>query len=853
MSASRPWWWRVLFALLLACLTPARAAQAPAPDKRVLLLASFAYGRPGVQGFIRTYTDTLLAGGMARDHIAVEYLHLDTDNAPAQRARLRELLLERYRAAPPDLIVAIQQPASEFLLQELPALAQRATVLSASSSLDPRSAPPGYRMLLIPARPHVRRTLQQAMALFPATERILVTVGAGPADLEVKREIAAVAAELGLRARLEYTDGLSLDGMVARAAQAGPGTLILAGLINRDVEGATIPTYDIWLRIVRAARVPSFVLFSPTVGEGSLGGAVQHVERTAAMTAGLTLDILAGRRAVAPGATVLPVQPTSFYDWEQLRRWGADPGLLPADTLYVNKPVPPWRAHPGASAAALLVILLLSLLVGGLLLQQRRLRVAERRYRVLVEHAPEAIVVYDPALGRFVDANTKAERLFGASREELLRSGPARFYAEDQPDGLALEESVLRNAERGLAGEELSVQRTVRALDGRCTPCQVSVVALPSAGGSLLRGGYVDISERVRAEEELHHYRGHLEAVVEQRTADLSRALQDAQDARRARSAFLANMSHELRTPLNAIIGFSQMMAASTSMFEDERHNLRLIHGAGVQLLGMVNDILELAKLESGQVRLDPGPVAVEALLRDVLGRLRPEAQRKGLGLSYSCPPLAPHLADGPRLRQVLLNLATNAVAFTETGEVRIDVEPIDAAQDRVLLRFSVKDSGIGIAPADQSRIFEAFVQAGAEKHPPGVGLGLTIAREYLRLMDAVLELRSAPGQGSCFAFSLALATAGPDAPRTVATPAPEQPPPSAATPLSAGQLAVVPPAQREALHGALRQLDLQHARALVAALRETGPAGLADAIDAMLDRHRYRELCALLEQSPST
>ena len=833
--------------LLQAMLAPPAALAAAPAGQRVLVLASYAYGRPGVQSFVRTYTDGLLAGGVARERITVEYLNLEAAPTPRARAAQRELLLERYRDAPPALIVALQQPALAFMLDDLAPLARQAVVIAHAVDLDPRAAPRDYRMLLVPARTHVRRTLEQAMRLFPATERVLVAVGAARGDQQNRREIAAVAAEMGLRARLEFTDGLPLAGMVARAAQAGPGTVLLAGQINRDVDGHSIAPYDIWLRMVRAARVPSFVLFSPTIGEGTLGGAVQHVETTAAATARVSLDILAGRRQVATGAAVLPMPPTSLYDWGQLRRWGADPALLPDDTVFVNRPVPLWRAHPRETAAALAAIALLALLAGALLLQRRRLRMAERRYRVLVEHAPEAIVVYDPSLGRFVDANSKAERLFGASRAELLRSGPERFYADSQPDGLAPAESIARNAERGLAGEELTMVRTVRALDGRCFPCAVSLVPLPAARGRLLRGGYVDISERVRAEEELRQYRDHLEDTVALRTADLSRALDEAEAARRARSAFLANMSHELRTPLNAIIGFSQMMAGSTSLFEEERHNLRLVHGAGVQLLGMINQILELAKLESGQVRLEPGIVAVEALVREVHDRLRPDAERKGLRLLASCPPLAPRLADVARLRQVLLNLAANAVAYTDAGEVRLAVATVDdAAGAAAALRFSVEDSGIGIAPADQERVFEAFVQSGPPGRHSGAGLGLTIAREYVRLMGGRLELRSAEGQGACFSFTLELAPAE-------ATPGPPArapfPGPEAAAPTSA-QLAPLAPQLRRDLRAALLQLDVQRARGLVDAIRAAHGAPLGAALDAMLAEHRYPELCALLERS---
>lgn len=693
-----------VLALALPC-GPGRAAPtATAPrQQQVLVLAPYAYGRPAVEDFLRIYVAGLVNGGFRRANIMVEYLNLDLEREGGQlrsRALRRDLIRERYRQSPPDLILAIQQPALDYLLEELRDLAPGAPVISPSVSTPAPALLGSHSLLLTPAYANVRATLQQALTLFPATEEVIVVVGTAPEDQKSKQEIAAAAAAMGLRARLEYTDALSLDGMAARVARAGAKTIVLTSLVNRDGRGVTSTPYDVWLRLARASSAPMFVLFSTTIGKGTLGGSVQHLEASASASASASLAILRGERTLAKGITRMTLPATNMYDWSELKRWDADASLLPPDTVFVNRPPTLWQQHRGIVTAALLVLVLSSMFSVHLLLQRRRLRMAESRYRVLVEKAPEAIVVFDLDLGRFVDANTKAERLFAISREELLRSAPERFYTDGQPDGLPPRQTIAEHAARGSAGEELLLVRTVCALDGRSFPCEVSVVALPSASGRLLRVGYVDISERNRVEQELRYHRVHLEDTVARRTAALSKALDDAQAAHRAKNVFLANMSHELRTPLNAIIGFSQMMASSTSMFDEEKQHLELIHRSGHQLLSMINDILELSRLEASRL------------------------------------------------------------------------------------------------------------QAGADAAPGGA-------------LSTLSTLSSLPTMPAMPVDALAW---------------------QALRPIGA--------AQQRALCAALQQLDLQQARALLADVRGRHGGQLADALDAMLAQHHYRELCALLERA---
>lgn len=255
-----------------------------------------------------------------------------------------------------------------------------------------------------------------------------------------------------------------------------------------------------------------------------------------------------------------------------------------------------------------------------------------------------------------------------------------------------------------------------------------------------------------RTEEELNNYREHLELEVTERTLQLQIAKEAAEAANRAKSVFLANMSHELRTPLNAILGFSNLLL-QRGLGSEERGFLEMIHRGGEHLLTLINDVLDLARIEAGRKVLHLAPCDLGSLMRDAAEMLRSRAQKKQLTLSVDVPELRRHvLADAAVLRQVLINLLSNAIKYTKRGSVtlRLISKPAEDAFGARLV-FEVQDTGVGIAAEDQERIFEPFVQVGTTSSRRGAGLGLAITRQLVDLMDGTIQVHSAPRQGSLF------------------------------------------------------------------------------------------------------
>ncbi len=397
-----------------------------------------------------------------------------------------------------------------------------------------------------------------------------------------------------------------------------------------------------------------------------------------------------------------------------------------------------WRVglQVGGVAAVILVIAMVWTL--QMRRKERTIRESEEALKTVFNSVYDAVFIH-AVDGRVIDVNDKMLEIYQVTREEAVQYSISRHYSARESSSEILESLWLEVMEGKVHRLEWKARRPK---DGHVFDAEIVLRKIEYKDQPAILACVRDITEFKQAETEL------------------KKAKQRAEAANQAKSLFLANMSHEIRTPMNAILGFSGLLQRDIKDSKQKRF-LESIASSGRTLLSLINDLLDLSKIEAGKLILEPEPVNISALFRDIGHVFEIKTQEKGLDLRVEIDPNLPEsiLLDEVRMRQVLFNLVGNAVKFTPKGHINLSAERFDSQEEGETfdLLFSIQDSGVGIPKKDQKRIFEAFEQQSGQRTRQfeGSGLGLAITRRLVEMMGGEITVESEPGKGSRFTVLL--------------------------------------------------------------------------------------------------
>jgi len=429
------------------------------------------------------------------------------------------------------------------------------------------------------------------------------------------------------------------------------------------------------------------------------------------------------------------------------------PAAASADTCWLSVNVEPLRDEHGPG----------SMLVASLtdITYRKRsedaLRQGEQRLQEIIQMMPIGLFIKDKD-SRMLLMNRACEQQFGYTFDELNNGDYSVFHAPEEAAAFRARD-LEAFAGRSLIDFEETIWNPALGQSRQLRTFKKPVYDAHGAPAYLICMS-IDISDSKANERALRELNEHLEERVAQRTAQLEEARQQAEEASAAKGQFLAKMSHEIRTPMNGVIGMAYL-ALKTDLEPRQRDYLEKIRFAGEHLLRIIDDILDISKIEAGKLEIEDVDFSLDHVIQTLTTVVAPKAASRGLRLAFDIDPALPPVLRGDPLRlgQVLINYVNNAIKFSEQGSIEVSVRQLLADEQACLLRFEVRDHGIGLSDAEQGKLFQAFQQADTAitREYGGTGLGLAICKQLAQLMGGEVGVRSAPGAGSTFWFTARL------------------------------------------------------------------------------------------------
>ena len=738
--------------LLLLPPGSARAQDA----KHVLLLHSYHEGYEWSDSIHDGVVDALHSAAGADIRLYVEYLDSIRNPGEEHQEAMAALLKSKYTDTNTvfDAIICTDDDALAFLRKRGGELfGDVPKVFCGINDFTPERIADMTNITGVNESISISETIEVILSLFPDVSTIAVVSGVRPSERRNLEKTRMIAEFFEGRAKFVWLDGLEPDELKVRLSeldQKYSAVFYINYLLSPS--GKKLSVGEGAKLVKDSTEAPWFTCWDYFLKFGTVGGKVVHGRSQGEAAALLALRVLAGERA--DDIPVIMESPNHYlFGQEALEKYGITISSLPPGSLLVSPDG--WTMFADWESTS---------------------RKVFSGYDLFMKNVTPVLLI-DPGSGVIVDANQAARIFYGypdprgmnisqinilppdevaMERQRAWRKG-ARFFEfrHRLADGSVRDVGVL-SSPISVGGKDLLMSMIIDETEKRAAHEAVKqrnlllsviiVAALALQSGAvfmLLRGS----RRRKRAERELLQAKGEAE-----------RLRYEAEAASRAKSAFLANTSHELRTPLNGVIGFLELLA-DTPLNGRQREYLGYIRSSSASLFEIINEVLDISRIEAGELRLETSPADINDLAGQALDAVRGTALEKNIDLEFRRDGSIRHLAavDPARLKQVLVNLLGNAIKFTERGRVELSVAASSPEGGMCEYTFSVRDTGVGIPPEIQQEIFAPFYQRDGSftrKHG-GVGLGIPICDSILRKMGSRLELESVPGEGSRFFFTL--------------------------------------------------------------------------------------------------
>ncbi|HWQ65335.1 MAG TPA: histidine kinase dimerization/phospho-acceptor domain-containing protein [Methanospirillum sp.] len=608
---------------------------------------------------------------------------------------------------------------------------------------------------------NIRSTLTTAFRFFPDTKTVYIVNDQSRTGKANELHIDEILSDFN-STPVSFVKWINPTekNLIEKVENLGTGSIILLLTFTRDANGKVFTDEEIGDTISRATQVPIFGIWDTYLNHGIIGGRI-----TTGYKQGELAGMTASRILNGESASDIPVvrdQNTYYFDYHYLSQFNLPDSILPQGSIILNKPepktIPVWVAYLSLVIIAFMGVIVI-ILVRQIRVRRRiesELRQSEHRNAVFLGAIPDIIFIVSPD-GDYLDFREPdetdpylpAHHLIGKNiRETGLPEDSIEHILKYISQ--AIESSKLQQFEYELVSPD-----GLRIIEAR----------LMALNNKEVLGIVRDVTKRREAERTLQETYELLEHKVQERTIELAIAKEKADAANKAKSEFLANMSHELRTPMNAILGFTQLMQRDTALRPDQHEYLSTINRSGKHLLALINDILELSKIEARRITVEPVTFDLHALFKDLEVMFRFRTDEKGILFELTGIHEIPRVvfADENKIRQQLINLLGNAVKFTDSGSVTVRTEIREKIPDEMHLIVEITDTGMGISEEEQGNLFQYFEQTTSGKlSKSGTGLGLAISQAYAQMMGGEISVFSRFGEGSTFTLDVMIQNGDP-------------------------------------------------------------------------------------------